>query len=35
MNGGSGSVENAVGGETAADELAPGAEQADHGRKRS
>src|SRR5690606_21323700 len=35
MNGGSGSVENAVGGETATGELAPGAEQADHGRKRS
>src|SRR5690606_21275151 len=35
MNGGSGSVENAVGGETAAGERTPGAEQADHGRKRS
>src|SRR5690606_29984971 len=33
LDGGSGSVEKAVGGETAAGELAPGAEQADHGRK--
>src|SRR5690606_13439468 len=32
VDGGSGSVENAVGGETAADELPPGAGQANNGR---